>query len=105
MESKIDKRETLIDGKPIEMLPGTCSNPSPPASIVELPLGPLDLAWYMLAEAEISSGRDVGIVKSLRSQLKDGPLLFMEVTLRKSRITMDVLNRITPGFSAHPLHC
>jgi hypothetical protein len=47
---RIDKEEKLIDGKPIVMLPGTCSNPEPPASIRELPLGPFDLAWYMLAE-------------------------------------------------------
>ena len=100
MESKIEKEEKLI-GKPIEMLPGTCSNPEPPASIKELPLGPLDLAWYMLAEAEILSERDVGIVKSLRSKLKDGPILFMEVTLRNRRITIDVLNSDSAGFARH----
>jgi hypothetical protein len=104
MDSKIDKRETTIDGKPIEMLPGTCSNPEPPASIVELPLGPLDLAWYMLAEAEISSGRDVGIVKSLRSQLKGGPILLMEITLRIRRITMDVFSSDAVGFSQNFLN-
>jgi hypothetical protein len=70
----------------------TCSNPEPLASIKELPLGPLDLAWYMLAEAEISSERDVSIVKSLHSKLKDGPILIMELMLRNRLITMDVLN-------------
>jgi hypothetical protein len=30
MASEIEKPEMLIDGKPIEMLPGTCSNPSLP---------------------------------------------------------------------------
>lgn len=103
MESKIDKEERLIDGKPIAMLPGTCSNPEPPASIKELPLGPLDLAWYMLAEAEISSERDVSIVKSLRSKLKDGPILFMEVMLRNRWIRMDVLNSDSAGFARHLL--
>ena len=92
MESKIEKEERLIDGKPIVILAGTCSNPEPPASIKELPLGPLDLAWYMLAEAEIASECDVGIVKSLHSKLKDGPILLMEMTLRYRWITMDVLN-------------
>ena len=101
MESEIDRREALIDRKPIEMLPGTCSNPQPPASIVELPLGPLDIAWYMLAEAEASFGGDVGIVKSFRSQLEDGPILFMEVALRDRRITMDVLNSDAASFSEH----
>jgi hypothetical protein len=103
MESKIDKEERLVDGKPIGMLPGTCSNPEPPASIKELPLGPLDLAWYMLAEAEISSERDVSIVKSLRSKLKDGPILFMEVMLRDRWITMDVLNSDSASFVRHLL--
>jgi len=103
MESQLDKRDTQIDGKPIVMLPGACSNPEPSASITEMPLGALDLAWYMLAEAETSSGCDVGIVKSLRSQLKDGPILFMEIMLRNRRITMDVLNSDTAGFSLHLL--
>jgi hypothetical protein len=57
----------------------------------------------MLAEAEISSGRDVGIVKSLRSQLKDGPILVMEVSLRTRRITRDVLNSDSAGFAHHLL--
>jgi hypothetical protein len=92
METTIDRRETLIDGRPIVMLPGTCSNPEPPSAITALPLGPLDLAWYMLAEAEISSGRDVGIFRSLRQNLKDGPILFMEVALRNRWITVDVAN-------------
>jgi hypothetical protein len=103
MTSKIDKDKKLIDGKPIEMLPGTCSNPEPPASVTELPLGPLDLAWYMLAEAEISSERDVGIVNSLRSNLKDGPILFMEAALRNRGIAMDVLNSDSAGFARHLL--
>jgi tetratricopeptide (TPR) repeat protein len=103
MESKIDKEVSLIDGKPIEILPGTCSNPEPPASIKDLPLGPLDLAWYMLAEAEISSERDVGIVKSLRSKLKDGPILVMEVALRHRWMTTDVLKSDSAGFARHLL--
>jgi hypothetical protein len=35
MESKIEKEKKLIDGEPIGMSPGTCSNPEPPASIKE----------------------------------------------------------------------
>jgi hypothetical protein len=81
----------------------TCSNPEPLASIKELPLGPLDLAWYMLAEAEISSERDVSIVKSLHSKLKDGPILFIELLLRNRWITMDVLNSDSARFARHLL--
>lgn len=101
MQSRIDGEKRLIKGEPIAMVPGSCSNPEPPASITELPLGPLDLAWYMLAEAEISSGQDVGIEKSLRSNLTQGPILFMEVMLRNRRITLDVLKSDSTSFASH----
>ena len=91
MDTQIDGRETLIDREPVEMLPGACSNPEPPAAIVERPLGSLDLAWYMLAEAEISSGIDVGVDRTLPSKLQGGPILFMEVDKRNRRITRDLI--------------
>jgi hypothetical protein len=91
MDTQIDGRETLIDRVPVEMLSGACSNPEPPAAIVERPLGSLDLAWYMLAEAEISSGIDVGVDRTLPSKLQGGPILFMEVDKRNRRITRDVI--------------
>jgi hypothetical protein len=103
MESKIDKRETMIGDKPIEILAGSCSNPQPPTSITELPLGPLDIAWYMLAGAEASSGSDAGIGISLRSRLADGPILSMEIDFRYRRITMDILRSDAAGFSRHLL--
>ena len=103
MDSKIDNREARIDGKPIQVPPGTCSNPEPPASVVDLPLAPLDLAWYMLAEAEASYGGDADIAKSLRSRLRDGPILFMETSLRHRQITRDVINSNVAGFSQHLL--
>jgi hypothetical protein len=103
MDSEIDKRGTLIDGKAIEMLPGACSNPEPPASITDLPLGHLDVAWYMLAKAEISSGRNVGIAQLLRSKLKDGPILVMETQLRTRRVTIDIHNSDSAGFAGHLL--
>lgn len=98
LETTIDQRETLIDGRPIAMLPGTCSNPEPLNSIRELPLGPLDVAWYMLSEAEISSGIDAGVLKSLRQKLKDGPILFMEVALRKRLLMRDIIKTHVAAF-------
>jgi hypothetical protein len=52
------------------------------AAIKELPLGPIELAWYMLAQAEIASGEDLGIVKSLHERLEKGPVPIFEVMLR-----------------------
>jgi hypothetical protein len=101
LDTQTDGRVALIDGKPIAMLPGSCSNPEPPASIIELPCGPLDLAWYMLAEAEISSGRQVGIMASLRSKLQHGPILFMEITSRNRILAHDVRNSDIDGFVIH----
>jgi hypothetical protein len=101
MDSQLDERETLIDGKPIVMLPGTCSNPDPPASIAELPLGPLDMAWYMLAEAEVSSGYDVNIASSLRKRLSNGPIIFLEVSLRTRRISVSIKESDSASFSLH----
>lgn len=99
MDSRIDNRETFIDGKPIQILPGTCSNPEPQESILSLPLTSLDLAWYMLAEAEVSYGDDADIEKSLRSRLCDGPVPLMETTLRQRKITRDIINSDVANFS------
>jgi hypothetical protein len=84
LETQIEGRATLIDNQPIQLPPGTCSNPEPPPAIKELPLGPVDLAWYMLAQAEIALGEDLGIVKSLREKLEKGPIPVFEVMLRGS---------------------
>jgi tetratricopeptide (TPR) repeat protein len=102
MDTEIDKRERLIEGKDIEILPGACSNPEPP-SLTDLPLAPLDAGWYMLTQAEISSGCDAGIAQSLRSQLEDGPILFMEAELRVRRLTLDIRNIDSVGFADHLL--
>jgi len=53
---------------------GTCSNPEPLPAIRDLPLGPLDIAWYMLAEAEVASGISVGICGSFRENIAQGPV-------------------------------
>ena len=51
-QSRITGRDVQIGGRPIAMEAGTCSNPDPLPAIRELPLGHIDVAWYMLAEAE-----------------------------------------------------
>lgn len=80
--SRLVLREIVIDGAPPFMTPGVCSNPEPSEQIKSSPLGPLDAAWYLLAEAEIVSGQDVGITQTLPSQLAGGRILPMEIGLR-----------------------
>ena len=101
LETQIEGRETLIDNQPIQMPPGTCSNPEPLAAIKELPLGPIDLPWYMLAQAEIAAGEDLGIVKSLRERLEKGPVPIFEVMLRSKWMERAVIASDAQVFAAH----
>ncbi|MCJ2012430.1 hypothetical protein [Methylobacterium sp. J-076] len=73
-----------IGGSPIDVPPGSCSNPDPVESIRELPLSAIDTAWYLLAECEIASGIDVGIVQSLPQVLTDGQIPVLEMSLSNS---------------------
>jgi hypothetical protein len=68
-----------IDGEPIGMLPGSCSNPDPSPTIRDHPLGPIDIAWYMLADTEISAGLDIGISTTLHERLVDGQIPILEL--------------------------
>ena len=88
--SRITASEVKIDGRAIELEPGTCSNPSPSAAIRERPLGHVDLARYLLAEAETVADIDVGIVATLRDRLEDGVIPRMEVGLRTRAMERDI---------------
>ena len=85
-QSRITGRAVQIGGRPIAMEAGTCSNPDPLPAIRELPLGHIDVAWYMLAEAESAAGLDVGITATLDDRLAQGPIPVMEVNLRTQMI-------------------
>ena len=80
---------------------GTCSNPNPLSEIRKLPLGHIDVAWYMLAEMEIAAGLDLGIVASLENRLKEGSIPVMEVRLRMELIQADIERLDAGGFAVH----
>ena len=71
--------------------PGACSNPSPAAAVLELPLAHIDITWYLLAEADVAAGLDLGAATGLYGRLEAGPIPVMEVLLRgggsKGRLT------------------
>ena len=90
-----------IGGYPIKMEAGTCSNPEPLNAIRERPLGHIDIAWYMLAEAEIAAGIDLGITESLDRRLEQGPIPLMELGLHVQAMQMDIERLDTKGFAAH----
>ena len=100
-QSRITGRDVQIGGQPIAMEAGTCSNPNPLPAIRELPLGHIDIAWYMLAEAESATGLDVGITATLDSRLAQGPIPVMEANLRTQMIQTAIARFDTSGFASH----
>ena len=100
-QSRITGRAVQIGGRPIAMEAGTCSNPDPLPAIRELPLGHIDVAWYMLAETESAAGLDVGITATLDARLAQGPIPMTEVNLRTQTIQTDIARLDTDGFAAH----
>ncbi len=86
-------------------LPGSGSNPQPPKELRERPLAPLDMAWYLLAEAEIMSSADVGVFRNLRARLQSGPVQLQEMTIRKKPIDAAIIykdgNRFAGSFHSY----
>ena len=79
------EREVEVDGMPPQLPPGTCSNPNPFASVLELDLAPLDLAWYVLAQIGFLAGLP-GHVPDPASRILGQPIPAMEATIRKYRV-------------------
>jgi hypothetical protein len=50
------------------LIPGMCSNPDPP-DLTDAPLGSLDWARYLLAQAEIATEATAGIGAGLNAHL------------------------------------
>ncbi|MPZ09237.1 MAG: hypothetical protein GEU89_03375 [Kiloniellaceae bacterium] len=100
-QSRIEGIDVKIGGDPITMQPGTCSNPDPLPAIRELPLGPIDLSWYLLAITEAGSGLDEGIARGLSGQLLHGPIPIMEFELRSRVLQADIESLDSDRFPTH----
>lgn len=103
LHSRIDGRVVVLGGEPISMRPGICSNPEPVTEIADRPLGSIDIAWYMLAEAELMSRKAVGILDGLYDRLSDGPIPMLEISLRSKRLGLDIEDMNPYGFVSHLL--
>ena len=101
MKSRIEGSDVKIEGEPIRMEPGVCSNPAPLPAIQERPLGHIDISWYMLAEAETVAGLDLKIKATLDDRLSEGRIPAMEVILRQQIIQIDIDRLNAIGFAAH----
>ncbi len=101
MQSRTKGSGGKLEGQPITMEAGTCSNPDPLPAIRNLPLVHIDITWYMLAEMEIAAGLDLGIMASLDNRLPEGSIPVMEVRLRMEMIQADIDRLDAVGFAAH----
>ncbi|MEW6437414.1 MAG: hypothetical protein AB1508_09660 [Pseudomonadota bacterium] len=90
----VEKQDAKVNGEPVAMEPGACSNPDPPASILDLPLGPIDIAWYLLAQTEIAARLRVGVRDSIPQRFVEGPIPILEFGLfeREIRDSVDTLD-------------
>ena len=98
-QSRIQGTDIRVEGLPIRADAGISSNPDPVPEIRELPLGHIDLAFYMLATSEASAGLDEGIGARLPELLEDGSIPTLEFDLRMQRIISDIENLNVHGLS------
>ena len=104
LEAKVEGRDIKIDGKPIAMLPGACSNPEPVPEIEQLPLGHIDFAWYMLAEIELANGLDAGVREVVEQFGTQGYIPFSEHMFRTHVLGVTITAQDPSGFSMYFLH-
>ena len=86
MLSRAGEGDGTIYGTAISLEAGSCSNPDPPPTIREHPLGHIDIVWYMLTKAEVMLGIDVGISEKLEHRLGQGTIPMWEIDLRTELI-------------------
>jgi hypothetical protein len=90
--------KTIASGEPVEMLTGVCSNPEPPEAIRTLPLGPLEIAWYLLAKCDLALGGDAGIARTLDSRLGDHTIPGLETSFRYDMVVAAIKAGDTASF-------
>ena len=90
--------KTIASGEPVEMLTGACSNPEPPEAIRTLPLGPLEIAWYMLAKCDLALGGDAGIARTLDARLGQNTIPVPETSFRFDMVVAAIKAGDTASF-------
>lgn len=90
LQAKVEGRDTKVQGEPIAIIPGACSNPEPIREIQKHSLGHIVLAWYMLAEVETAAGLDLGIRGVLTRITTQGHVPLLEHSLRIKVLAADI---------------
>ena len=99
LDAKSQGRDTTVEGEPIAMIPGACSNPEPVEGIKERPLGHIDLAWYLLAGMEITADVDLGIRGVLTERTALGHFPVLEHGLRLDALCACIRRLDSASFS------
>ena len=100
-QSRIQGSDVQIDGQPIHAEAGICCNPDPISAIRERPLAHIDIARYMLAQAETAANLDKGITSALQDRLEEGPISTSEFFLRRQAIQTSISGFDAVGFTNH----
>lgn len=86
---RVTGKQALVPDQQAAIAPGMCSNPEP-SDLSDLPLGHIDLAWHLLAEAEIAGNGGTAVVNSLRGHLGGKSIPMFETNLREARIAVSI---------------
>ncbi len=86
LKACIGSIDVKIEGLPISIVPGSCSNPDPSQIFATRELGHLDVAWYMLAELKISVGDVSGAQELVPGRLAKGVIPSLEIQFRAHAI-------------------
>lgn len=79
-------------------VPGSCSNPNPAEELLERPLQPLLMHWYLLALAEINLDTNSGMISELRSRTVNGAYSEFEVLVYDAQVSVAIQNGDADAF-------
>lgn len=86
-----ETRDEALDVELADLPPGSCSNPDPIEGIRSVPRAPLDISWYMLADAALDLGQP-DLFLGLYDRLTAGPIIGLEAE-RQYRLAKFVVSQ------------
>ena len=101
LKAQIGSDDIQVEGEPITMSHGVCSNPNPSREVWQLRLGHIDIAWYLLAELDVVTSSNVGVADTLSEKISGEQLPLMEFEHRLKVVEMDI-HKLEPNeFCVH----
>ncbi len=91
--------ETLINGEPTAMVPGMCSNPTPPDGMHELPRSTQDAAWYLFLTLEAEVNGPTYALRQLEKRLGGKAAPTFDLTFRSYVINRAIESARADGFA------